>query len=104
MKFLLFSMFDAAKATDVSQASDKVWASPPPGIKALADYVCLAIPFPGGLPPNTVASVMVVEAESAEAMVGVAYPFLLAGATVWYVPVMELPVAAAAEAERKARG
>ena len=103
MKFLQFGMFDVAKAADVVQASDKVWASPPPGVKMLADYVCLGLAFPGHL-PNTAVGVSVIEAESAEALLATIYPMALAGASVWNVPVMELPVGGVAELEKKARG
>ena len=103
MKFLQFGMFDVAKGADVAQASDKFWASPPPGIKMLADYVCLGIAFPGHA-PNTVAGFSVIEAESAEALIAATYPLVLAGMWVWNVPVQELPVAGAAELEKKIRG
>ncbi|MBA7708254.1 hypothetical protein ES703_117147 [subsurface metagenome] len=102
MKFLSFGMFDVAKVADVAQASDKFWASPPPGVKMLADYVCLGIPFPGA-PPNTVVGVSVFEAESAEVLTAASYPLMLAGASLWNVPVMEMPVAGAAELENKMR-
>ena len=102
MKFLNFAMFDIAKAADVSQASDKFWAKPPPGIKMLADYVCLGMPF-SGAPPNTVVGIGVMEAESAEALTAVSYSLGLAGASVWNVPVMELPVGGAAKLEKKYR-
>ena len=102
MKFLMFGMFDVAKAADVAQASDKVWASPPPGVKMLADYVCLGLAFPGA-PPNTAVGVSVVEAESAEALLAATYPMALAGMSVWNVPIQEMPVGGAAELEKKAR-
>ena len=103
MKFLQFGMFEVAKAADVAAASDKFWASPPPGIKMLADYVCLGLAFPGH-PLNTAVGVSVVEAESAEALLAATYPMALAGASVWNVPIMEMPVAGVAELEKKMRG
>jgi len=102
MKFLSFTIYDTAKGAEIAQAADKVWASPPPGIKPLASYVCLSSPFPG-LPLNTMVSVGIGEAESAEAMAAVSYPLMLAGATIYRVPILELPVGGAAEAEKKAR-
>jgi len=92
MKFLQFVAMDMSKAGEVAKASDKVWASPPPGIKPVADYVCLGIAYPGQ-PANTVISVGVVEAESAEALTATSYPMGLAGASMWNVPVLEIPVA-----------
>ena len=105
MKFLLFAMWDAAKTAEVTQAADKVWASPPPGIKRLAHYICEGITFPGVLlPPNTLVSVGIIEADTNEAIAAASYPMVLAGVSVWHVPVLELPVAGAAEVEKKLRG
>jgi hypothetical protein len=95
MKFLSFSMVDVAKAADIAQVSDKVWASPPPGIKALAAYTCQGIAF-SGQPPNTLLTISVIEAESNEAMAEVDYPMALAGTNSWNVPVLELPVGGSA--------
>jgi len=103
MKFLQFAAMDLAKAGEVAKASDKVWASPPTGIKSVADYVCLGIAYPGQ-PANTAVSVGVIEAESAEALTATSYQMGLAGATVWNVPVLEIPVAGVSEVEKKLRG
>jgi len=96
-------MFDVAKAAEVAKVSDKVMASPPPGYKLLTQYVCLAPPFPG-VPPNTLVGFNISEVDSAEAMSTVTYPIMLAGATIHRAPILELPVAAAAEVEKKYRG
>lgn len=103
MKFLNFGIVDVAKAAEVSQAWDKFWASPPPGIKLLGDYMCVGIAFPGA-PPNTMVGVNVIEAESAEALLALSYPLMLAGSSRWNVPVLELPLGGAAELEKKLRG
>jgi len=104
MKFLLFTMWDAAKTAEVAQAADKVGASPPPGAKMLASYVCQGILFPGVLlPQNTLVGVGIIEADTNEALAAASYPVLLAGASVWHVPVLELPVAGAAKVEKKFR-
>ncbi len=102
MKFLSFAMFDMAKAAEVAKVSDKVWASPPPGIKLLASYVCQGMAF-AGVPPNTLVSFDIIEAESNEVLSAVNYPLALAGASIWNVPILELPVAGAAEIEKKMR-
>ena len=102
MKFLSFTVGDMGKVGQVAQASDKVWASPPPGIKLLATYTCQGIAFPGQS-PDTLVSVSVIETESNEAMAAVDYPVALAGASLWNVHVLELPVARAAEMEKKMR-
>ena len=100
MKFIGFAMFDAAKAAEVAQAGDKVAKTP--GRKVLAQYACQGIPFPG-VPPNTMVVISVEEAESNEAIGASQYPLALAGATVWSVPVLEMPVAGAAAEEKKYR-
>ena len=103
MKFLTFITFDVAKAAEVAKASDKVWATPPPGMKILASYICQGIAF-AGVPPNTAVGIDIIEAESNEALLAVNYPLALAGASLWNVPVMELPTVGAAELEKKIRG
>ena len=103
MKFLTIAMTDMANMQAVTQATDKVWASPPPGIKAEAIYVCLGTPFPG-VPPNTLVSVSIYESESAEALAAVSYPMMVAGQTIYRVPILEVPVGAIAQEEKKYRG
>jgi len=100
MKFITFYMFDVAKTAEVAQASDKVAKTP--GQKILAQYVCQGLAFPGS-PPNTMVSMSVVEAESNEAMASAHYPVALAGASLWSVPVLEMPVAGAVAEEKKYR-
>lgn len=103
MKFLRFSMMDYAKMAEMTKVSDKTWASPPPGIKMDALYACMGIAFPDQ-PPNTIVSISVVEAESAEALAAVGYPLMQAGASIWAVPVLDVPVAGTAGLEKKYRG
>ena len=103
MKFLILTMMDVAKAAEVAQANDKVWANPPLGIGVLGMYVCQGIAFPGE-PPNTLVSFALAEAESNEALAAANYPLSLAGATVWTVPVLEMPTAGTAAVEKKYRG
>jgi hypothetical protein len=101
MKFISFVMFDAAKAPEVAQAADK--AAKTPGRKVLAQYMCLGLAFPGVLPQGALLAISIVEAESNEAIAAAQYPLALAGATVWSVPVLEMPVAGAATEEKKYR-
>ena len=103
MKFIRFSMVDMAKMAEATKASDKVWSSPPSGIKMDALYACMGIAFPDQ-PPNTMVSIGVVEADSAESLAAVSYPQMQAGATIWAVPVLDVPVGGTAEAEKKYRG
>jgi len=100
MKFITFDMFDVAKAAEVAQAGDKVAKTP--GQKMLAQYVCEGLAFPGQ-PPNTLVGISIAEVESNEALAAVQYPAALAGATVWSIPVLEMPVAGAAAEEKKYR-
>jgi len=101
MKFLTFAMYDVDKTADVAAASDKTAGTP--GVEIMGGYVCMGIPFPG-FPENTLLTISVVDVESSEAMAAAAYPVALAGATVWHVPVMEIPAGTSAEAEKKYRG
>ncbi len=107
MKFLVFAVFDVAKAAEMSAASDKFQANPPEGIKTLFMYTCQGIPFPQGLPdnvpPTSLVTISVQEADSNEAVSAGMYPFMLAGAQMWAVPVLELPVGAVSEQEKKLR-
>jgi hypothetical protein len=88
MKFISFSMHTVAKVAEVAQASDKVANTP--GQKILAKYTCLGKPF-DGMPPNTMVTITIHEAESHEAMAAYGFPMMLAGSTVWAVPVLEMP-------------
>ena len=96
-------MIDTDKAGKLVQVSDKTWASPPPGIELLSNFACLGIAFPGQ-PLNTIVSISVVEAESAEAIAATSYPLTLAGGAMWTVPALEIPAGRATEVEKKARG
>ena len=100
MKFITFYMFDVAKAAEVAQAGDKVAKTP--GQKILAQYVCEGLAFPGQ-PPNTIVNIAIGEVESNEALAAAQYPVALAGATVWSVPVLEMPVGGGAAEEKKYR-
>jgi len=100
MKFLLFAMCDVAKTAELAQAADKVAKTP--GQKTIAQYVCQGMAF-AGLPPNTVLAIVVVEADSNEALSAVQYPMGLAGISTWAVPVLEIPVSRVVAAEKKYR-
>ena len=103
MKFLSFVTMPAAKIAEVAAASDKTMASPPPGYQALANYACLGAPF-DGIPPNSMVSVSISEADSAEALAAVQYPLLLAGATIHRVPIMDVAIGTAVQTEKKFKG
>jgi hypothetical protein len=98
MKFISFSMHTVAKVAEVAQASDKVAHTP--GQKVLAKYTCLGKPF-DGVPPNTMVTITIHEAESHEAIAAYGFPMMLAGSTMWAVPVVEMPVGSVAAEVKK---
>jgi len=100
MKFLMFTMCDAAKTAELAQIADKVAKTP--GQKTIAQYVCQGMAF-SGLPPNTTLAIAVVEAESNEALAATQYPMGLAGMSTWAVPVLEVPVGGVVTEEKKYR-
>lgn len=100
MRFMDFIVFDDTKTAEVAQAVDKVAKTP--GTKLLAQYVCQGIPF-SDMPPHTMVGIAVREVETNDALASVHYPLKQAGATVWAVPVLELALTGAAEAEKKYR-
>lgn len=103
MKFLSFVTIPATKVAEVSAVSDKVLTNPPPGYQALANYACLAAPF-DGIPPNSIVSVSISEADNAEALAAIQYPLVLAGATVHRVPIMDVAIGTAVQTEKKFKG
>jgi hypothetical protein len=103
MKFISFTIYDAAKSTEIATLTDELFVDPPPGYNPLASYTCLAQPFPG-LMPNTLVSITIAEAESAESLAAISYPLVFAGATFHSVPVLENPIGGAAIVEKKCSG
>lgn len=101
MKFITVMMFDADKAANVAAVGDKI--ANLPGAKVLAQYVCQGMLF-SGIPPNTMVALVITEAESNEALAARNYPMVLAGASVWNVPVIEMAVGGITEVEKKFRG
>jgi len=104
MKFALLSLTPRDKLIDVTQAADKVWSSPPAGLKPFAHYAFLGIPFPGYFDPNMTPAMVLVEAESGEAIMAAIFPVAMAGCTMWCVPLAELPLAGIAEVPKKLGG
>ena len=103
MKFLIFNMCEVPKVPEVGQLTDKLTASLPPGINVQAIYATQGLAFPGQ-PANTLVAIAIVEAESNLAIAAFQWPISVAGATLWTVPALEVPVGGAAEVEKKARG
>jgi hypothetical protein len=100
---MVFQLIDMSKVTDVAKAGDKVWGSPPAGLKVLAGYTCQGLAYPG-MPSNSIVSIRIVDAENNAALSSCIYPVLAAGATVWTTPVMDLPAGTAADLDKKFRG
>ena len=103
MKFMVIAVWDIDKGAELAKVTEKVDAAPPSGYKPLARYFCLAHPC-AGFPSRTGVSVLIAEAESAEAIISSIYPSMLAGADINVIPVLEIPIARATRLEKKARG
>ncbi len=101
MKFMTFSIYPVAMAAEVGKASDKVWAGRSQEGQPPSAYVLMTVPFP--VPPNSLVVVTIGESESAEEMAARVYPLMVAGATVNIIPLLEVPLGAGAEAEKKYR-
>jgi len=102
MKFMTLSVYPVEKTAEVAAASDKVWANQPRESRPEASYVMMCVPF--DIPPNSLVSVTMDESDSAEKIAARVYPIMLAGATVQVIPLLEVPVAGGAKAEKKYRG
>lgn len=103
MKFVVMAVWDVGKAAELAKLSDKVDTTPPSGYKTLARYVCLAHPV-SGIPSGKGVTILIAEAESAEAIAAATYPSMLAGAEINIVPVIEMTIGGVSEVEKKARG
>ena len=107
MKILLFTMYDPSKVAELAKVSDQFQANPPEGEKTLAMYTCQGIPFPQGLPNNVshnaMVSVSIHEVENNDALGATIYPFVIAGAATWAVPIMELVTGDVAKQEEQLR-
>ncbi|OGO00814.1 MAG: hypothetical protein A2Y59_04245 [Chloroflexi bacterium RBG_13_52_14] len=101
MKFMTLSVYPVEKTAEVAAASDKVWANQPRESRPDAAYVMMCVPF--DTPPNSMVSVMINESDSAERIAARVYPIMLAGATVHVIPLLEVPIAGGAKAEKKYR-
>jgi len=102
MKFLNFTVFDVHKSTDIAAVNDKFQAAPTEGYKVLHEFACMSPPFP--VPPNSIVGVSITEVKTTDAMLSHHYQLLLAGATIYRVPIMEVPLASSIDVERKGRG
>lgn len=102
MKFMTLSVYPVEKTAEVAAASDKVWANQPRERRPEATYILMCVPF--DVPPNSLVSVAISESDSAETMAARVYPLMLAGATVNIIPLLEVPIAGGAKAEKKYRG
>jgi len=103
MKFMSLVVEPVEKAAEVSAAADKVWANVPKGSRPEAIYVMLCVPQ-FDVPPNSLVAFSIGEADSADGIAARAYPQMLAGATIHVIPLLEVPVAGSAKAEKKYRG
>ena len=102
MKFMSLIVYPVEKTAEVAAASDKVWANETKANRPEATYVLMSVPF--DVPPNSLVSVTINESDSAEKIAARVYPLMLAGATIHVIPLLEVPIAASAKAEKKYRG
>jgi hypothetical protein len=87
MKFVVFTMFNMDKAAEMGRIGDTVKI---PGNKLEGWYLFQGRPF-DGVPPNTAVSLSIHDVQSNADITALEYPLAKAGATVWAVPVMEIP-------------
>jgi hypothetical protein len=104
MKFMTLIVEPTEKIAEIGAASDKVWTNVPKGNRPEFSYVMLCVPQLD-VPPNSLVAFGISEADSADEIAARTYPLMLAGATaVRTIPLLEVPVAGAAKAEKKYRG
>lgn len=87
MKVALFTMFDVDKLGEMGKIGDSIKV---PGNRLEAWYAFQGIPFQG-LPPHTVVTLSIHEVQGNADIMALEMPLARAGATVWAVPVMEIP-------------
>ena len=102
MKFAVLSSTPVDKLIEVTQAADKVWSNPPAGLKPFAHYAFLGNAFPREL--NTAQAMVLVEAESSDAILAALFPITMAGCTMWCVPLADMPLAGISELPGKFGG
>ena len=81
-----------SKMMEVAQAHDAAVASPPQGVKVLGRWA-IGGPLPG-YPVGTGGLVVILEADTTEAVAAFWVPIALAGAPAFWVPAIELPTEA----------
>jgi len=102
MKFMTLSIYPVEKAPEIAVASDKGWSSVPRERRPQAFYMLMSVPF--DVPPNSLVDFTISESDSAEAMAAMVYPYMLAGATVHIIPLLEVAIAGAVKLEKKYKG
>jgi hypothetical protein len=102
MKFMTLNIYPVEKAAEVAAASDKGWANEPKGSRPEASYVMICVPQ-FEVPPNSLVAFTISESDSAEKIAARVYPEMLAGATIRVIPLLEVPMAGGAKAEKKYR-
>lgn len=88
MKIMCFTSFEVSKVMEVTQTGDAVMANLPEGVKVLGRWA-LCAPLPG-YPLGTGGTLVLLEAETAEALVAFQLPNCLAGNCSFAIPAIEL--------------
>jgi len=104
MKFLTLSMWPLEKTAEVSAASDKAAAKLPKELRGRSNYILMCIPAGLNVPPGSMVSVSIDEADSVEDMAAGLYPFELAGGSAQVIPLLEVPMGGSAKADKKYSG
>jgi hypothetical protein len=89
-------MYDMSKADAVVKTADMIAAKPAIFGKLLAQYACLGIPFPG-VPPESMVVICIHEAENQEQLASTGMAISSAGASIWFVPILEAPAGQASQ-------
>lgn len=103
MKFLTLSWWPGEKTAEISAASDKAAARLPKERRG-SNYILMCVPSELNVPPGSMVSVGISEADSVEDMAASLYPFALAGGSAQVIPLLEVPAGGSLKTEKKYRG
>ena len=102
MKFMVLAVVPIEKLGEAAAAHDKVWAAEPPERRPKSAYVLMCVPFE--VPPHSMVTTYIIEADTMEAVAARVYPIMLAGASVNVIPLMEFTPGGAAKAQERFKG
>lgn len=103
MKHLIFLAFDAEQASRVAIANSQAYEKLGEKMKNVTQYVCVGSSFPH-MGENKITSFYLADLEDPNDLAALTYPAMLAGASVFCIPVLEMTGDSAQEVERQLRG